>query len=35
MNDSQLWALGSKCNEQLKAVVDMKDSKSSAHGYKC
>ena len=28
MNDSRSWAQGSKCNEQLRAVDDMNNSRS-------
>ena len=35
MKDSELWAHGFKCYEQLKAMEDISHSKSWAYGSKC
>ena len=33
--DSELWAYGSRCYAQLKAIDDKKDSKSWVQGFRC
>ena len=35
MKDSEFWAHGSKCYEQLKAMEGISHSKSWAYGSKC
>ena len=35
MNDFGLWALGSRCYEQLKVVDDMNNSRLSAQSSRC